>query len=42
MATTIMISTKVKPRLRDVLCFILSLSVVCCGGVNKAPGGLCL
>src|ERR1017187_9394294 len=38
MATTIMISTRVKPDLRDVLFFILSLSFCCCG-VNEATSG---
>src|SRR6266567_2175857 len=38
MATTIMISTNVKPDLRDVL-FFITLPFVCCG-VNRAPGGL--
>src|SRR6266404_3047630 len=38
MATTIMISTNVKPALRDVL-FFITLPFVCCG-VNRAPGGL--
>src|SRR2546428_1398038 len=43
MATTIMISTSVKPSLRDLLIFIsiFYLSVLLCG-VNKATGGLLL
>src|SRR5882724_12082792 len=42
MATTIMISTSVKPPFRDVLFFITSnLSLFGCG-VNEATGGLLL
>src|SRR5215208_832480 len=41
MATTIMISTRVKPDLREVFTFMLTyLSVL--RGVNKAAGGLVL
>src|SRR5216683_7263879 len=39
MATTIMISTNVKPLLRDVLIFILTFYLSFCG-VNEATGGL--
>src|SRR6266404_4163498 len=39
MATTIMISTNVKPALRDVLTFILFLPFLS-RGVNEATGGL--
>src|SRR6266700_4400414 len=39
MATTIMISTNVKPLLRDVLIFILTICLSFCG-VNEATGGL--
>jgi hypothetical protein len=39
MATTIMISTSVKPLLLDTLFFILTLSF-CCDGVNEATSGL--
>ena len=39
MATTIMISTRVKPDLREVLVFIL-VFILLCRGVNSAPGGL--
>src|SRR6266849_3092471 len=39
MATTIMISTNVKPLLRDVLIFILTSCLSFCG-VNEATGGL--
>jgi hypothetical protein len=38
MATTIMISTSVKPALRDVLVFITIFPFFC--GVNCATGGL--
>ena len=38
MATTIMISTNVKPDVRVVLCFILFFFLYC--GVNEATGGL--
>src|SRR5436309_80435 len=42
MATTIMISTSVKPALRDVLFFILfNFCLPFFGGVNAATGGLC-
>src|SRR6266576_1338950 len=40
MVTTIMISTRVKPPLRDVLMFILPFSL--CSGVNETTGGLVL
>jgi hypothetical protein len=39
MATTIMISTRVKPLLFDTLFFILTLPF-CCDGVNEATSGL--
>src|SRR5437867_13044889 len=42
MATTIMISTNVKPDLRDVWIFILTFLPFCRRGVNKATGGLLL
>src|SRR6266571_9342643 len=41
MATTIMISTNVKPDLREVLMFILVVCLSVCG-VNEAAGGLVL
>src|SRR5258708_31943084 len=40
MATTIMISTNVKPDLREFLMFILLLFVSLFCGVNEAAGGL--
>src|SRR6185369_244220 len=40
MATTIMISTRVKPSLREVLIFICFNFCVSVGGVNTATGGL--
>jgi hypothetical protein len=40
MATTIMISTRVKPALRDALIFILLFVTFCFCGVNEATGGL--
>ena len=39
MATTIIISTNVKPDLREVLIFILYVFFLLCG-VNEATGGL--
>src|SRR2546426_9688822 len=39
MATTIMISTNVKPDLREVMIFILCFVFLFCG-VNEAAGGL--
>src|SRR6516225_3566042 len=39
MATTIMISTSVKPDLRDVLFFILTLLSFCFRGVNAQKAG---
>src|SRR6266571_1283287 len=41
MATTIMISTNVKPDLREVLIFILCIVFLLCG-VNETTGGLTL
>ena len=40
MATTIMISTRVKPALLDFLIFILTFLPFCHCGVNFAAGGL--
>ena len=40
MATTIMISTRVKPALRDALIFILLFVTFCFCGVNETTGGL--
>ena len=39
MATTIMISTSVKPALREVLMFILTLFTFRFGGVNSVTSG---
>jgi hypothetical protein len=40
MATTIMISTNVKPALRGVLVFFIFLFLSVCCGVNNTTGGL--